>query len=87
VAAVDAILAKAGLTMDAMMAQTLARNIDGVERIDRLVASAEARRNVALREIDRHRAALGAALRQAADEAPDAEFKEIPPRLTEGEAA
>jgi hypothetical protein len=36
-----------------------------------------------LREIDRHRATLAATLRQAADEALDAEFKEIPPRLTE----
>jgi len=50
-------------------------------------AAAEARRNVALREIDRHRSVLGAALRQAADEALDVEFKEIPPSLTEGEAA
>jgi hypothetical protein len=40
-----------------------------------------------LREIDRHRATLAAALRQAVDEALAAEFKEIPPGLTEGEAA
>ena len=51
-----------------------------------MVAGAEARRNVALREIDRHRATLAAALRQAAAEVLDAEFKEIPPSLTEGEA-
>ena len=86
-ATVDAALAAAGLTMDAVMAQTLALKIDEVERIDRMIAGAEARRNVALREIDRHRATLAAALRQAADEVLDAEFKEIPPRLTEGEAA
>jgi hypothetical protein len=82
---VDAALA-ASLTMDAVMAQTLALKIDEVERIDRMVASAEARRNIALREIDRHRATLGAALRHAADEVLDAEFTEIPPRLIEGEA-
>ena len=82
----DAALAAAGLTIDAVMAQTLAVNIREIESIDRMVAGAEARRNVALREIDRHRAALGAALRQAADEALDVEFKEIPPSLTEGEA-
>jgi hypothetical protein len=87
VAAVNGTLAKAGLTMDAVMAQTLALKIDEVERIDRMVAGAEARRNVALREIDRHRATLGAALRQAADAVEDAEFREIPPSLTEGEAA
>jgi hypothetical protein len=87
VAAVNGTLAKAGLTMDAVMAETLALKIDEVERIDRMVAGAEARRNVALREIDRHRTTLGAALRQAADEVVDAEFREIPPRLTEGETA
>jgi hypothetical protein len=87
VATVERTLAKAGLTMDAVMAQTLALKIDEVERIDRMVASAEIRRNVALREIDRHRTTLGAALRKAADEVVDAEFREIPPSLTEGETA
>jgi hypothetical protein len=78
VAEVDAALAADGLTRDAVMAQALALKIDEVERIDRMVAGAEARLNVALREIYRHRATL-AALRQAVDEALDAEFKEIPP--------
>ena len=55
VATVDAALAAAGLTIDAVMAQTLALNIDEVDRIDRMIAGAEARRNIALREIDRHR--------------------------------
>ena len=87
VAAVERTLAGAGLTTDSVTAQTYALKIDEVERIDRMVAGAEARRNIALREIDRHRATLGAALRQAADEVLDAEFKEIPPSLTEGEAA
>jgi hypothetical protein len=86
VAKVDAALAATGLTRDRVMAETLARKLDEVERIDRMVAGAEARRNIALREIDRHRATLGAALRQAADEVLDTEFKEIPLRLTEGKA-
>jgi hypothetical protein len=87
VAQVDAALAATGLTRDRVMAETLARKLDEVERIDRMVAGADARRNLALREIDRHRATRGAALRQAADEVLDAEFKEIPPSLTEDEAA
>jgi hypothetical protein len=86
VAQVDTDLAAGGLTRDRVMAGALASSIGEVERIDRMVASAEARRNVALREIDRHRATLGAALRQAGDEVLDAEFTEIPLRLTEGEA-
>jgi hypothetical protein len=87
VAAVDVILAGTDLTMDAVMAQTLALNIDKVERIDRMLAGAEARRNVALREMDRHRSSIAADLRQAVDDVENAEFKEIPPSLTEGEAA
>jgi hypothetical protein len=51
--------------------------LDEIERIDRMIASSEARRNNALREIDRHRATLGAALRAAVDEAEDAEFTNV----------
>jgi hypothetical protein len=87
VAEVAATLARAGMTIDEVTVEMLALKIDEVERIDRMVAGAEARRNVALREIDRHRATLGAALRQAANAVEDAEFKEIPRSLTEGEAA
>jgi hypothetical protein len=72
-------LAAAGLTMDAVMAQTLAVKMDSVERIDRMLANAEARRDAALREIDRHRDAFAAALRRAAEEPQDAEFREIGP--------
>src|SRR5271157_281525 len=43
---------------------------------DRL-ASAEARRNNALREIDRHREAFGGALRHAIDEVEDVEFRDV----------
>ena len=38
---------------------------------------AEARRNAALREIERHRAALADALRRATESVRDAEFKEV----------
>jgi len=69
-----------------VLTAALALKIDKMERIDRMITGAEARRNVAHREIDRHRATLAAALRQAADEVLDAEFKKIPPSLTEGEA-
>jgi hypothetical protein len=78
---------QAGLTMEMVKAETLASNLDDFERIDRLIASAEARRDACLREIDRHRSGLGAALRQAADEIEDAEFTEIPRAETEGQAA
>src|SRR5580698_2101379 len=53
-------LQKAQLPMEDVMAETLEGKIDSFERFDRLLASSEARRNNALREIERHRAALGA---------------------------
>ena len=71
------ILKKAGLTMDDAMAEAFAKEIDSFERFDRMLASAEARRNNALREIDRHRSALGAAVRHVVDEVEDAEFRNV----------
>jgi hypothetical protein len=50
---VDKLLASAGLTMDAVMAQTLSISLDDVERIDRMIATAEVRRNAILHEVDR----------------------------------
>jgi hypothetical protein len=73
----DEILKKVGLGMDDVMAEALSSKIDTFERIDRMVASAEARRNNALREIDRHRSALGAAVRQVIDDVEDAEFRDV----------
>ena len=59
------------------MAETLESKIDSFERFDRMLASSEARRNNALREIERHRAVLGGAVRQAIDEVQDAEFRDV----------
>ena len=75
--AVAAALQKGQLTMEDVMAETLEGKIDSFERFDRLLASSEARPNNALREIERHRAALGAAMRQAIDEIQDAEFRDV----------
>jgi hypothetical protein len=70
------LLAAAGLSMEAVMGQTLSLSIDSIDRMDRMIASAEARRGNALREIERHRATLGAAVRAIA-ETEDAEFSEV----------
>ena len=76
---VNACLAEAGLTMDAVMAQTFAAKLDEIERVDRMIASAEARRNLVLREVERHRDTFAAILRRAAEQAEDAEFEETAP--------
>jgi hypothetical protein len=64
----SAILAKAELTMNEVMAEGFAEVIDIFQSTDRMHATAEARRNNALREIDRHRDVLGAAMRRAVDQ-------------------
>jgi hypothetical protein len=73
----EKLLKTAGLTTEDVMAEALSSKIDTFERIDRMLASSEARRNNALREVDRHRAALGGGVRQAIDEVQDAEFRDV----------
>jgi hypothetical protein len=57
--AVTKLLASAGLTMDAVMAQTWAVMRNENESISHMIATAEARWAAILREIDRHRETLG----------------------------
>ena len=72
----EAVLASAGLSSEAVTAQTLALKIDIVERIDRMMVTAEARRNAVLREIERHRASFARTLRRAVRDVEDAEAVE-----------
>jgi hypothetical protein len=74
---VEAVLRNALLSVNDVTAKTLEAKLDSFERLDRMLASAEARRNIALREIDRHRSTFGAAVRQAIDEAEDVEFRHV----------
>jgi hypothetical protein len=74
---VDKALASAGLSMDAVMAQTLSLKLDDIERIDHMTAIAEARRNTTLREIDRHRETLGQKLRRAVPQLEDGQLRAI----------
>jgi hypothetical protein len=74
---VHQLLTAAGASIDAFMADALAEKLEYIERIDRLAAIAESRRNASLCEIERRRAALGATLRQNVQEIEDAEFKVI----------
>jgi hypothetical protein len=74
---VEAALKRAGLAIDAVTAKTIESKIDSFERLDSMLASAEARRNNALREIDRHRNVLGTQVRRAIEDVEDAEFQEV----------
>jgi hypothetical protein len=75
--AVDELLAARGLTMEQATAWGFAGRIDVFERIDRMAMAAEARRNSALRELERHRASLAQALRQASDDVIDADYQDL----------
>jgi len=82
---VHELLTDAGVSMDSFMTIVLGDRIDEIERIDRLTAIAETRRNAALREIDRRRAVLGETLRRSVQEIEDGDFAdgelvlELPP--------
>lgn len=77
---VDSLLAKAGLDRGTIEAQTLSARLNAFERIDRLIMLSEARRNAALREIDRHRDAVARRLREAMADIEDVEFQEVSAR-------
>ena len=76
---VDQLLQQAGLTMDTVNAQTLSENIEAMERIERMLAALEARRNAVLCEIDRRREALARPLRRTLEQLEDVEYKVIKP--------
>ena len=72
-------LASKGLTVEDVTAQALSAEIENFEQIDRMVMNADARRNAALRELERHRMTLAQALRQASDNVIDADFEDVAP--------
>ena len=74
---VDALLAARGLTMELAAARGFEASIGTFERIDQIAMAAEARRNSALRELERHRASLAQALRQASDGVIEAEYQDV----------
>jgi hypothetical protein len=85
---VNSILDSAGLTVDAVMAQTLSENLDVVERIERMITIKESCRNAILREIDCHRATLAHALRATVHQLEHGEIQVIDdPKSAEGNNA
>jgi hypothetical protein len=74
---VEELLAARGLTMELAAARGFEARIDTFEQIDRMAMATEARRNAALRELERHRASLAQALRQASDEVIEAEYQDV----------
>jgi hypothetical protein len=77
---VNAILAKHGLTREVVFAQALSNKLDEYDRIERMIASADARRNAVLREVDLRRAGFKERLHRVSDQIIDAELTELSPR-------
>ena len=82
IAKVSRLLDLAGLTEDAILAQTLAVQLDVIDRIDRMTFQAERRRDHAIEQIERRREDLAARARAAVKRAgeekiEDVEFKEL----------
>ena len=74
---VEKLLASVGLTMDDVVARAVAHELEKIERFDRLIASAEWRRNTLLREIERRRASFAEKLRREVPKIEEAEFETI----------
>jgi hypothetical protein len=74
---VNKTLTSAGLSTDSILAQTFCLKVNDIERIQHMMALAEARRNATLREIDRHRQTLGQKLRRAAQQLEAGQFRVI----------
>jgi hypothetical protein len=74
---VEKVLREADLSMDVVTAVALRRSLDDIERIERMIVSAEARRSAVLREVARHRAAFAEDLRRSSGSVRDAEFTEV----------
>ena len=64
---VDATVKAQGLDADTLVAESFVAALGPLEAIERMLASAEHRRNNALREIERRRSALGRALHEASN--------------------
>lgn len=74
---IEEVLKTGHLSMDAVKAQTLVVIINDIERIDRMITASEMRRNVALRELERHRSVLARAMREATNVVEDADYVEL----------
>ena len=78
-AQVDQLLTSAGHSMDAVMAETFATKIRELDCMERMIASAEARRADALRELARYREASAARLKDAVKNVEDADYEDVDP--------
>jgi len=71
---VEALLKKAQMGSDEILAHTLANRIDAFEKLDRMTAQAEARRNNHINELMRHKASWAEPIKAITEAPIDVEF-------------
>lgn len=76
---VNALVAQGKFSMNEVISSAFIERLDEIERVDHLLTIGETRRNVVLREIDRHRVTFARSLRNTVQEIEDAEFETIEP--------
>ena len=74
---IEETLALPGLSIDLLTARVLINSLETIAQLDRMIASADSRRNAALRELERHRSNLAQTLRSASNDAIDAQFEDV----------
>jgi len=80
-------LGSVGHTVDSLSAENFVTFLETIERFNGLAADAQTRRDACLREIYRHQAMLGEALRRSVKEIEDGEFEEIETAPAKGKSA
>jgi hypothetical protein len=84
---VNRMLESAGLTVDAVMAQTLCENLEAIKTMEAMIALAERRRNDALCQIERHRVARALRAPQVVQQLEDEDYQIIDANLTQSKSA
>jgi hypothetical protein len=87
IAQVNRMLEAAGLTADAIMAQTLCENLEAIKTMETMIAMAEHRRNDALCQIERHRVTLAHRARRTIQQLEDAEYQVVDAKVSQSKSA
>jgi hypothetical protein len=86
IAQVNRMLETAGLTGDAVMAQTLCENLEAIRTMETMIAMAERRRNDALCQIEQHRVTLAHRARRTVQQLEHEDYQIVDANQSKGAA-
>jgi hypothetical protein len=84
---VNRMLESAGLTADAVMAETLCENLEAIRTMEAMIAMAERRRNDALCQIERHRVTLAHRARRTVQQLEGEDYHIVDTNPTQSKSA